>query len=73
MRGFRRGRTGIVKAVTVLPFRQTNFFKRNFEKPLDKPLNLCYNTDTKQGETQAKVKKKILKKRKKVLDKHRKV
>ena len=46
-----------------------NFFKRNFEKPLDKLLNLCYNTDTKQGKPQAKVKKKILKKEKKVLDK----
>ena len=27
-----------------------NFFKRNFEKPLDKLLNLCYNTDTNKGE-----------------------
>lgn len=37
------GRTFTVNAVTVLPFRQTEFFKNNFEKPLDNQHKMCYN------------------------------
>lgn len=37
------GRTFTVNAVTVLPFRQTEFFKNNFEKPLDSQHKMCYN------------------------------
>ena len=39
----RHGRTFLSDAVTVLPFRQTKFFKNNFEKPLDNPHKMCYN------------------------------
>lgn len=37
------GRTFLSDAVTVLPFRQTKFFKNNFEKPLDNQHKMCYN------------------------------
>ena len=45
MRMFRHGRTFTVKAVTVLPFRQTEFLEKKFKKPLDKSPRMWYNKD----------------------------
>ena len=39
------GRTFTVKAVTVLPFRQTEFLEKKFKKPLDKSPQMWYNKD----------------------------
>ena len=43
--GFRHGRTFTVKAVTDLPFRQTEFLEKKFKKPLDKSPRMWYNKD----------------------------
>jgi hypothetical protein len=44
-------------------------FSKKFEKPLDKPRGLWYNTDTVKRETERWPPKKILKISKKTLDK----
>ena len=47
--GFRHGRTFTVKAVTDLPFRQTEFLEKKFKKPLDKPHKVWYNLNVIKG------------------------
>ena len=44
--GSARGRTGIINAVTDLPFRQMNFFQKNEKNPLDKLHRVWYNKDS---------------------------